>query len=241
MESNVFFKRIEVELDPYLPHGRYIYHDLRSKDFTVTGPDNFLGGRRWPSGVKSVLWEPFIPAMDQGQLGSCTGHAMAHVLASPAKGRYGPRLRGINKAAAELLYSGGTFLDSIPGTWPPVDTGGSGLGVMKYCHRLGLVRAYQHAFTLAQTITALQWTPVTMGMTWKENMFWPDRAGLVSWSGPVTGGHQVALIGVNLEAGLMTFRNSWGPGWGLQGNFSMTFEDFEAALADFGDVVVPVW
>lgn len=238
---SIYYKEVQPEAVPENAHGRYIYHDIRSEDFTVSGPESFLGGREWPPGIRSVLWEPHIPAMDQGTLGSCTGHAMAHVLASPARGRYGPRLRGINREAAELLYSGGTYLDSIPGTWPPVDTGGSGLGVMKYCHRLGFVRAYQHAFSLPQALIALQWTPVIMGLSWREDMYRPDRAGLVSWSGPVTGGHEVALIGCSLESELMTFRNSWGPQWGLQGNFSMTFEDFEAALADFGDVVVPVW
>jgi len=34
--------------------------------------------------------------------------------------------------------------------------------------------------------------------------------------------------------------NSWEPTWGLRGAFSLNFDDFDRALDDHGDCVVPV-
>lgn len=249
---SIYYSPVEPEArpDPKFPLGRYVYHDPRSRQYPVRattvapcscGCPHCCAVPSDSSKARSVLWMPVIPALNQGNLGSCTGCAMAHVLAAPAAGRPGPRIEGVDIRLAVQIYSGGTHLDEIPGTYPPIDTGGSGLGVMKYARSRGWVRAYRHAFNLGQVLLALKSTPLITGFAWREGLYYPDEEGLAPYTGPVVGGHEVAVIGCDIERELLIFRNSWGPEWGVDGNFTMTFTDYERALADRGDATVPVW
>ena len=150
------------------------------------------------------------------------------------------RGRVLVEADAVALYSRATVLDGFPGEYPPDDTGSSGLAVAKAAVERGFVSAYNHAFGLDHALAALVLSPVIVGTNWYESMFTPDASGFVRPSGAIAGGHEYALIGLDPVKSRVTAINSWGPGWGNQGRFFLSFADLGRLLDESGDVVVPV-
>lgn len=55
-----------------------------------------------------------------------------------------------------------------------------------------------------------------------------------------TGGHEIAVVGINTHLERVTLLNSWGPSWGRNGRAYLKFADLDALLQAQGDVVVPV-
>ncbi len=98
--------------------GRHIEHDERSKNFAVA---------RLTTAPKSATFKRNCPAFDQGNLGSCTGNAMAGVLMTDPFWKAG---RLLTESDAVRLYSEATHLDKIRGSYPPEDTGSSGLNFL---------------------------------------------------------------------------------------------------------------
>jgi hypothetical protein len=188
--------------------------------------------------LKTAVWTRHCDPFDQGDLGSCTGNAMAGALMT------GPLFvpgRTLAEADALSLYEVATRLDSIPGHYPPDDTGSSGLAVAKAAQRAGMISAYHHAFGLSAALHALSKGPVIIGISWFDGFDTPVGASAeLRISGSVRGGHEVALDAIDVEHGFVHGTNSWGLGWGNRGRFVMTFKTFGALLTDRGDVVVPV-
>lgn len=145
--------------DPRL--GRHVYHDSRSRGFAA--PEGGAGAWR------SVRHQRFIPVLDQGQVGSCTGNAAAGCLGT---GQFWGQATQQTLSAADAthdegeavkLYSAATALDQIKGTYPPDDTGSDGLSVAKACQNAGLISGYTHAFSLDALLSALSTQPVIVG------------------------------------------------------------------------------
>lgn len=227
---------------PDLKHGRKIEHDSRSRDHAhgETVPRGRLQALtlRKPK-PKTVFWTPSIAALNQGNLGACTGNAAAGLLATGCPGH--EAMTGVNEDTARWIYSEATRLDGFPGQWPPTDTGSSGLAVMKVLKKHKAVKSYRHCFSVNSVIAALQAGPVITGIAWRQDMYEPGPDGFASYSGPVVGGHEFMVTGVDLQGGYFKFRNSWGSGWGVQGDFFMSLADYSAALENKGDATVPVW
>jgi hypothetical protein len=223
---------VEIETYQELPGpgrlGRAREHDERSRSFAVAED---------AAAIRSVSWTRRAPIFDQGNLGSCTGNAMAGAIGTDSAGREGSALMHENDAVG--LYEEATHLDHFPGVFPPDDTGSSGLAVAKAARKRGWITGYRHAFSLHAALTALQSGPCIVGMAWLTGCDSPDETGLVHYEGDVRGGHEIELIGCDVDAQTVTFANSWGPGWGAAGYFSMSLGDFHTALKDGGDVTVP--
>lgn len=223
-------------------HGRAIEHDERSRNFPVRGLKKCPG---WPSPLppkpkpKNVLWEPRISALNQGNLGACTGYALVHAMSAAPEDRIPVDVNLLTGDLAVKVYSNATEIDQWQGEYPPTDTGSSGLAVMKVAKRRGWVSGYTHGFKIEDLPVALQRTPVICGIAWRQNMYHPDSKGVVTWSGPVVGGHEFAVIGWKEKTKMFTCRNSWGPFWGKKGNFKIHMDELAAALDQFGDVTVP--
>src|SRR3982750_980861 len=103
--------------------GRHVEHDPRSRDYDIT--------RTAPVDIRPVDWARHSPILDQGQLGSCAGNAMAGWLACEphcTNEREGGRWA---EGEAVELYSLATQMDPYPGVFPPDDTGTSGNAVAK--------------------------------------------------------------------------------------------------------------
>ena len=68
----------------------------------------------------------------------------------------------------------------------------------------------------------------------------PDSAGHVSisYDAYIRGGHEVEAFAIDAENRLLWFWNSWGPEWGFDGKFSLTFDDYARLLSEDGDVTV---
>ena len=209
--------------------GRLVQHDPRSRLYQAPlAPTQ-----------RSVLWGHHAPILDQGQLGSCTGNALAQCINTDAfaKSRTAKYLTEMDAVA---LYSKATHLDDAPGYYPPNDTGSSGLGVCKAGVKLGYLTGYKHAFSFTDFCAALQLSPVIVGTAWHDDMFSPDKTNFVRPTGAVAGGHEYLALGIDYAANALTFLNSWGNKWGDHGRFHMTFGDFAALLADQGDATVPI-
>lgn len=220
------YVEISERIDPRL--GRVVVHDPRSL--------NFVYAPRFA--VVSRVWDRKVPITNQGNLGSCTGHAAVSAMGT---GGFFDTTNGkmaYDKKAAESIYSDATKVDPFQGQWPPTDTGSSGLGIGKVLKSRGLIDSYQHAVTFDQALAALMEGPVITGVPWYSAMSKPDANGFVKKSGAQEGGHEFCVYGVNVEESYVYCANSWGTSWGQRGLFKMTYATWQSLLKTRGDVTV---
>lgn len=223
--------------------GRHVEHDPRSL--------NFAHGVLPKTAIKSVDWTRRAPIFDQGQLGSCTGNAAAGLVGTDSVSRAGltsvvPPEGGIVPVDEDLavrVYKLATQLDNITGSYPPDDTGSSGIGVAKALVKLGLAAKYTHAFSLDALKSALQTGPVMVGTVWLESMFDTDSEGYVKVDrkSPIAGGHEYVISAYNATTKSFRMDNSWGDGWGVRGSAWLLEADMQWLLSQQGDVTVPAW
>lgn len=207
--------------------GRTVWHDEASRQFpAATAP------------LVTVQHVHRGPVLDQGQLGSCTGNAISQALNTGPLLPAGRRL--LTEQDAVGIYSWATHHDPYPGAYPPQDTGSSGNAVAKAARHLHLIRSWRHAFGLRHALEALVLQPVIIGIPWLDGMFELGSDGYLPLSGAVAGGHEVALVGLDVDAESVTVLNSWGPGWGNAGTALLRWTDLGELLAQQGDVTVPV-
>jgi len=188
---------------------------------------------------RSVLWGHHGPVLDQGDIGACTGNALADCINTDPFAAARPN-GYLTETDALKLYELATTLDNVSGQYPPDDTGSSGLAVCKAGVQLGYLAGYRHALGFDAFAAALQLQPVIVGTNWTEAMFTPDSDGTVHPTGQVEGGHEYLALGIDYNAQRLTFLNSWGESWGDHGRFYMSFGDFADLLAAQGDATVPV-
>jgi hypothetical protein len=221
------------------PLGRVVQHDPRSRAYAIPElPANE---------IRSVLWTRRAPVFDQGSLGSCTGNAGAGCYATDGSGRAGATALAsgapVDEAFAVNLYSLATQLDEFDGTYPPDDTGSSGLGVAKALKKMGLATSYYHAFSIDALKSALQTGPVMWGTVWYNSMFTTTSEGVlvVDPDSGEAGGHELCIVGYNVPADMYAVANSWGPDWGRYGHCYVTGDDMAYLLNQQGDITQPTW
>ncbi len=221
----IIIKKIIQSTDKRL--GRNINFDSRSADFAFD-----------TTGIKivDVNHKRLIPILDQGQIGSCTGNAgIGAINTSPFV--LNNKVYTANEAGALKLYRDAEIIDGGVG-YPPEDHGSSGLSIAKALSKAGLISGYQHCFTLNDTLKTLTKYPVIVGSYWFADMFHPDVDGRVHITGNIAGGHEYEAYRIDTENGRIWFHNSWGSGWGVNGDFYLTWADFFSLLANHGDVIV---
>lgn len=172
--------------------------------------------------------------LDQGALGSCTGNAVAHAASSR------PYALKLTETDAVAIYSLATKDDNFPGVYPPTDTGSSGYFAMQAACELGYFKSFAMAVGLTAALQQLQTRCGITGVDWYEGMDDPDTSGRVQPTGSIRGGHEICIVGCDVEARLVWFQNSWGASYGVKygnrdGCFCMTFDDYELLLASGGD------
>jgi hypothetical protein len=209
----------------HLVGGRtHVNHDPRSRNFPA----------RTEGPVTSVRWHRHGVSLDQGQLGSCTGNAIAGLCNHSPNHLDHPQL---TETDAVDIYCLGTELDGYDGTYPPTDTGCDGLSVSKAARQLGYLISWTTAFGVDHALAALMSGPLTIGVNWYEDMFNPDATGLVHPTGSLAGGHQFVMDGWDAVHGLFRFNNSWSNAWGKNGRFFMTYADVDTLLGQDGDAI----
>jgi hypothetical protein len=219
--------------------GRNLWLDGRSLPHMI---ENSVADMSGP--VQSTQWERVLTILDQGDLGSCTGNAGAGSLGSEpffsATGQ-GVLPDPTDAQAAEQfaidLYAAATQVDAYAGTYPPDDTGSSGLAICKVLKDRGTISGYRFARSAYGFVRLLQQGPVLQGMPWYEAFFQPGTGGFIDadprWrSSGLAGGHEVEALGIDLDTSdifnsAITYANSWGTGWGDGGLFRMRLRTYE--------------
>lgn len=101
----------------------------------------------------------------------------------------------------------------------------------------GLIASYVWAF---DEPTVKRWMlerhgGVVIGVNWYTGMFRPDASGYLSISGTLEGGHCVWLRGYNRPRDAYRVQNSWGSGWGQNGQAWLRAADFSRLLVEDGE------
>ena len=213
------------------PLGRHVDHDERSKGFAI---------KRLAAAPKSASYQRHCPPFDQGDLGSCTGNAMAGALMTDPFWKAG---RQLTETDAVRLYSEATHLDRIRGFYPPDDTGSSGLAVAKAAKKEGWITAYQHAFGLDDLQHGLSQRPGILGINWYTSFDTPLATGEcpLTPSASIRGGHEIEMFKLDVEQKRVWCYQSWGPTWGGlgDGTFWLSFDTLQRLLAEQGDATFP--
>lgn len=213
--------------DPRL--GRNIMHDSESRKFEF--PTEQLP-------IMSKVWNRYIPILNQGSVGSCTGNAgIGDLGADPMFSVLNSSMKySLDETGALKLYSDAEDIDG-DGPYPPNDNGSNGLSIAKALMNAGMISGYQHTFSLDAALRALSVTPWITGINWYDGMFNPDSEGRVQPTGQIAGGHEVLCRESDVPSEKIWFDNSWGE-WGINGRFWMSFEHFGELLEQRGDVTI---
>lgn len=232
--------RIPEERIPDKPLGRHIEHDDASWDHAFAGEILSF------SQLKSIMHVRAGGPLNQGNIGACTGNATAGAIDTQPLHEAG--MVTLKEQGALKIYGLATKLDSIPGTYPPDDTGSTGLSAAKAAHQLGYIGSYSHAFNMMAALSAMMVGPVITGINWYEGFDTPDpNTGLCRIAGEIRGGHEIEEIGFvlmpTLDDCLIIAENSWGTSWGAKidgvpGRFCYTVETKQTLLSQQGDVTI---
>lgn len=185
--------------------------------------------------IRSYTWR-CDQTLDQGPDGACVGFGVAHeLIARPAE------VQGLdNKYAKEQIYWEAQKIDwwdggSYPGGSPFYE-GTSVLAGAKIAKRLGWIEEYRWAFGLEDLKYGVGHNgPALIGVPWYTGMFRPDSNGYIHATGTVAGGHCVLVNAINVKKERFTIHNSWGAGWGDDGEAYISFEDMGKLLNEWGE------
>jgi len=152
-------------------------------------------------------------------------------------------VKGINDAFARALYKHIQTKDPWEGE---NYEGTSVLSGAKVCLDLGYFTAYHWATSAKEVAQAISHMgPVVIGVNWHEGMAQTSSKGFIRVTGAVRGGHCVVLRGVRVSAHAdgssfaILGRNSWGKGWGMNGDFWITGKDLQKLVDSGGSFCVP--
>lgn len=166
--------------------------------------------------------------LDQADTNSCVGHACYQLQVSEPMVRSNPPLSPFD------IYNQARLIDEW-GDNDDVDAGTSiraGLNVLK---NNGVIRGYYWGFDVQQVLDyLLLYGPLVFGTRWPNSMMNVDGDGFVHPEGRGGGGHAYFAHSASWKNKTVTFRNSWGEGWGKNGDFRMSFNDVEKLLKEDG-------
>jgi hypothetical protein len=170
-------------------------------------------------------WRLNSEVTDQGETSACVGHAWYNWLgASPVR-------------QVPLLPNGLYELARHYDEWEGEDYDGTSVrGAAKVLKLTGHVVEYVWEWQLDPIANyLLEQGPVVLGVNWYGGMYNPDKNGLIKPTGRVLGGHAVLAYGINIKKELVWIRNSWGKGWGINGNCLISLDDLAQLLGEDGE------
>lgn len=198
---------------------------------------------------RSYTWRVRRP-LDQVRDGACVGFAWTHELI----GRPREHL-GLDAAfARQVIYWEAQKIDRWPGgVYPgadPLVAGTSVLAAAKVVQAAGYIHEYRWAETPEDLVAVLGYRgPCLFGTRWFQDMHVPDAEGFMHPTGRRRSGHCLLATGVKVattargalapDGTVISFLNSWGRDWGLDGFARMRLADL-TALWEHADVCVPV-
>lgn len=207
---------------------RIPFHDERSRNF----PLRAMLTTAQQKAPRSYTWSCAY-FLDQGQEGACTGFAVTH-----EAGARPVVAKRLSAAVAQDVYHRARELDDWPGE---NYEGSSVLGAIKAGKEKGWYGEYRWAFGLDDLILAVGYKgPAVLGVNWYDQMFQPSANGYISASGQVAGGHAILCNGVDVKKKCFRLHNSWGTGWGVNGECFITFADMDKLLREYGEACIPI-
>jgi hypothetical protein len=209
--------------------GRQKVHDPASRGFAM--PRLAIDRSTWRD--KAVrLYDP-LPNPNQ-RIGCCTGVAQCSQMNAVGNRKTGQVL---DMEDAEWIYGENTKIDPWPGSWPPDDTGSSGLASCKTAQTNGFGGEYRWLFGGADEVVqnVMEGRVISVGTWWYADMFgdaglWSDLP-LLRTTGGRAGGHQYVARGYDAGKDLVLIR-CW---WGLFRDAWITRADLDNLLRDGGD------
>jgi hypothetical protein len=207
---------------------------------------NFLMRRMLPDARALTLpvrktWSINAKALDQGDTGTCVGHAWRNFLrCAPIKTeKAGPSPFDIYRAAVlKDSWSENDEEAQLPDGDPGLDFGTSVRAGAEAVTDFGHLKSYVWAFSLQPTVEwVLTQGPVVLGTNWYSSLSQPDAQGIarITARATVIGGHAYLLRGVDTRSALARCSNSWGDGWGKSGEFFLPFTDLERLILEDGE------
>jgi hypothetical protein len=183
-------------------------------------------------------WAITSKNLDQGQTGTCVGHAWSNFLrCAPLQTLTGPTPFSIYRHAIVL----DEWPDNDNEVEMPEDQLQSGTSVRagaKAVTNLGRLKSYLWAFNLQPALEfVLTQGPCVLGINYYSSMFTPNAEGIISITknARVEGGHAILWRGADTKRGLARLSNSWGDGWGLSGDCLIGFKDLERLIHEQGE------
>lgn len=194
--------------------------------------------------------------LDQRAEGACVGFGWAHELALRPQA-----LSAVTDEMARQFYF--AFQKRDPwegGAYPGANPHYEGTAVIAGAQEMrdrGFIGEYRWAFGLRDTVLSVGYAgPNVMGTDWDTSMFDTDADGFLRPNGNAAGGHCWVARGtkvfwidraapktwanVDLVKSYVVGRNSWGPDWGINGDFKITFADLGSLLDRGGESCVPL-
>jgi hypothetical protein len=207
---------------------------------------NFLMRRMLPDARSLALparktWGINAKALDQGNTGTCVGHAWRNFLrCAPIKvEKGGPSAFDVYRSAVlKDSWAGNDNEAQLPDGDPRLDDGTSVRAGAEAVTGFGLLKSYVWSFSLQP---AVEWVltqgPVVLGTNWYSSLSQPDAEGIarITANASVVGGHAYLLRGVDTRRALARCSNSWGDDWGKSGEFFMPFRDLERLIHEDGE------
>lgn len=182
-------------------------------------------------------WRIAPPNLDQGNTGTCVGHAWSNFL------RCAPIQTTTKKAPSQWdIYRGAVAKD----VWSDnddeqylgdgdagMDSGTSVRSGAEFVTEKGRLKTYLWAFTLQPALEfVLTEGPVVLGINWYSS-FRPDKEGIIKISptADLQGGHAILWRGVDTKRGLARLSNSWGDSWGQSGDCWIPLRDLDRLIS----------
>ena len=226
--------------------------DCLTDDFTYEIVDTYGLGRGYSLDerdkkylIKSIL-KPTTPTItskywnaeewwgNQGNTPQCVGYAWAHWIED------GPVTHGgippiVNPT---LVYREAQKIDE----WPGEQYAGTSVRAgAKYLKNTGKISSYLWAYDLDTLVnTILTKSPVVVGTNWYNNMFYPDKFGIIRVGGRLAGGHAYVINGVDTKTKMFRMKNSWGRTWGQKGHAFISFTDMTRLIREQGEICLAI-
>lgn len=207
-----------------------------------------------PTDAEQREWLAGPVVLDQGSTGACVGHAIAN----DAMGEPRFLFRGDPEGAqadAFTLYERAQELDEWPETFAGGAEGTSLQAGAAAAIEQGHFREYRWADSIDAMIAAMLrgrrdgddvFGPCIVAVQWRHDMYFSSKADpVVRPGGEVVGWHAIWVRKVNLHQPgfgepIFTWRNSWGPDYGDNGDALVSAYDLGNLLGPEPEIMFPI-
>jgi len=213
--------------------GRIIKIDERDNKYLIKS----LLPKKTPN-IKYKYWWTNGWWGNQGNTPQCVAYSWTHWLAAGPITQKSSRKGGKFPIDPNYLYNEAQKIDA----WVGEDYDGTSVRAGAKILKLnGFINSYSWAWDIDTLISTLLTTgPVVVGTWWYNDMFYPNKKGIIKVNGNKLGGHAYLLDGINTDKQLIRIKNSWGREWGHNGFAYISFDDMNTLIQEQGEICLAV-